>query len=104
MRLVSVTTAHLRSAMPAEGRRIRPQNGDSSLVLSKSHNADGIFRTDKRGGNGVLILGKSSVTRPRGSGLVLLILRNWSRCISTESAINAFTGTGKSCRFAAASA
>ena len=42
--------------------------------------------------------GKSSVTSPRGSGLVLLIRRNWSRCNSTESATNALTGTGKSWR------
>ena len=38
------------------------------------------------------------MTRPRGSGLVLLIRRNWSRCSSIESATNALTGTGKSCR------
>ena len=44
------------------------------------------------------------MTSPRGSGLVLLMRRNWSRWMSTESVTKAFTGTGKSCRFAAASA
>ena len=44
------------------------------------------------------------MTSPRGSGLVLLMRRNWSRCMSTESVTNAVTGTGRSCRCALASA
>ena len=66
----------VRSSALVEGRRIRPRNGDSSWVFSRSQRADGAFLIDRRGGKEVLIFGKSSVTRPRGSGLVLLIRRN----------------------------
>ena len=38
MMLVSVTTAFFRCSSLAEGRRIRPQNGESSLLFSRSHN------------------------------------------------------------------
>ena len=75
-RLVSVTTAVLRSSPELDARLMRPWNGESSFVFSRSHSAEGNCLRESRGGSGVLTFGSSSVTNPLGSGFVLLIRRN----------------------------
>ncbi len=80
------------------------RNGEVSSVLSRSHSAEGACFTASRTGSGLVMLGSSSVTSPRGSGLVLLIRRNWSRCTSTSSVTKAVTSTGRSWRRALARA
>src|SRR6266568_1562014 len=93
---VSVITAERAVLESDEARRISPQNGDVSRWLSKLHSSEGICLIDNRGGSGVSTSGSSSVTNPRGNGFVLLTRKNWSRCTSTESVMNAVTGMGKS--------
>ena len=41
--------------------------------------AEGIFLEASFGGRGVVNSGNNSVTKPRGSGLALLIRKNWTR-------------------------
>ena len=48
--------------------------------------------------------GRSSVTRPRGRGRVVLMRRNCSRWVSMSSATNAATGTTRDARFERVSA
>src|SRR5947209_3822981 len=73
---VSVTTARERSALVIDARLMRPKNGDASCPLSWSTIAEGILRIDRFGLIGEAILGRSSVTRPAGSGRALLMRTN----------------------------
>src|SRR2546421_2745927 len=83
------------SAFGVEARRIRPKKGEASLRLSQSQMAEGIFFAESLAGSGEETSGRSSVMSPLGRGLALFTRRNWSRCRSTSSATNAFTGIGK---------
>jgi hypothetical protein len=56
-----------------EARRIRPKKGDSSLWLSQSQMADGIFFADSLAGSGEETSGRSSVMSPLGKGLARLL-------------------------------
>src|SRR6185369_9560338 len=69
---LSATTVFFRAAGVIEAREINPLNGEESSLLSASQIAEGIFLVSNFAGRGELTSGKSSVIRPRGSGLVLL--------------------------------
>ena len=64
-------------------------------MFKRSQTAGGNLTGFKVRWEGEETSGSNSEISPRGSGLVLLTRKNWSRCISTSSAMNAFTGYKK---------